>query len=111
MCEVIRNYNIRTGQYSIVHIVCRPIRLCQGPMESILILSRKRSQFLVSKLKLETEQWKLWSDESWHVDNELLQMCCTNDMLVVLNGNKERVEAMKLGSNIPIWKLSGEVYR
>ena len=83
--------------------------MCQGPTDSILVLSRKGSKFLLSKLKLEKEQCKLRSDESEHVENELLQMCCTGDVLMALYGNKEYVQAVKLGDHSLVWKLSGVV--
>ena len=113
-CEVIRKYNTNTGQCTDVHKEVRPIQMCLGPTGSILVqgfipvyrwwvLPTNRMETCVSEFKLNKEKRVLRADK-------ILQIGYTEsfDTLVVIFENKE-IEAMKLGSNVPIWKLSGVV--
>ena len=135
-CRVIRNYNIHTGERCIVHTGWRASRMCHGPAGSILVLSHfpgfvilgvqliRNAYYLyhgenklsnpshtkLSILKFDKEQQQLENDNSLELVKfeKLLHMCYyvdRLDMLLVISEDKE-IEAIKFGSESPIWKLS-----
>ena len=67
-CRMIRNYNIHNGQNRVVYTGCDPIKMCQGPTESILILDKRFCFFMaLQKFTWDKERWKL---------NPYERVCC-----------------------------------
>ena len=108
VCRVIRNYNIYTGECSIVHKGLGPIRICHGPVGCILV--REFLSPTVIKLKWEKEEWQLPVHEAYKMNEKIWNWCYAEkfNILVIMNYDKE-VKAVKLGSDNIIWKLSGVV--
>ena len=112
MCKVIRNYNIHTGECSIVYKGYTLFTICHGPAGSILTYWPRSG---VSIMKWDEEHHKLHTDKRVHLDGEVDRMCYSelNDMLVGVYEHKEiqavmlEGEAASLKLSAPIWKLSG----
>ena len=114
-CEVIRNYNVQTGECKIAHTRSRPIRMCHGPTGSILVQCPdfpvfESSRTGLSEFKWEEEKQELHSDKSVYLEGRLKQTCYAErfDILAVIRENGP-LEAVKLGNNSPVWKLSEDV--
>ena len=113
-CEVIRNYNIWTGEsklvYSNEHLI--PLRMYHGPKDSILVVDALH--LVVFELKWEEKLQELCSDGCRSLKPSsriLLQAFCNVavfNVLIFMNKIKE-IEAVELESKSTIWKLSGVV--
>ena len=118
MCEVIRNYNIWSGECKIVYRDDGLIlRMCHGPNDSILV--DQILHLCIFELKWEKELQELRNKGCVCRSRYLTQLnpptvtksfevfCCVEEfnMLVIINMNEE-IEAMRLRSESPIWKLS-----
>ena len=103
-CEVIRNYNIQTGQMSIVCKGSTPGGICHGPNGSILTYTKSGWKYLVQLfikrpfqnlfiMKWDKEHQELHTDKKVcleHSEGWLNQMCYSElcDMLDMLNIQK-----------------------
>ena len=112
LCGLIRNYNIHTEECSIVYTGWRPGRICHGPTSCILVqdgcfFSQSPAVF---KLKWEKEERQLYIDHVCIKDGMIQKLCYVESLniLVTISCHKE-IKAVKLDSNNPVWKLSGEV--
>ena len=120
-CSVIRNYNIHTGQCSIVYKGTTFNRICHGPTGSILACSRQNmlgpTYLGLSILKWDKEHRELCTDKSVDLQDMLIHMCYSElcDMFVgvflynEIKGVKLKSEADTLKLSAPIWKLSRAV--
>ena len=114
-CQVIRSYDVQTGECKVVHTGSRPIRMCHGPTGSILVQCHKfpifeSSRTGLSEFKWEEEHGELHSDKSVYLECRPCQMCYAErfDILAVVC-EKRKVEAVRLVNNSPVWKLPGVV--
>ena len=114
LCEVIRTYNIHTGECSIACKGYEANIICQGPGGCILTY---RPHIGISIFKWDKEHQELRMYQSVHLEGRLLRMCYSElfDTLVFIY-NSKKVEAVKLGIeadisklSAPIWKLAGVV--
>ena len=117
VCEVIRSYNVHTGECNVVHVGSRPIRMCCGPPDSILVLSFKERDLLsgmdLSRLDWESEQQELVPAQNLEITDRLLGMSyiVQHDILVCVYEN-EGVAAVRLDNEMSVlWRLSEEVDR
>ena len=64
----------------------------------------------LSKLKWEKEKQELYVDKSWYKERVFFKMCYVEvfDLIIFIYENNE-IEALKFGSESPIWKLPGVV--
>ena len=120
-CCVIRNYNIHTGQCSVVYKGFEADRICHGPTGSILAFSCRNifgPKFVrLSILKWDKEHRELRTDKSVDLEDNLFQMCYSelSDMLVgvlkysEIKGVNLNSEAVTMKLSAPNWKLSGAV--
>ena len=120
-CRVIHNYNIHTGQCSIVYKGTTFHRICHGPTGSILAYSHPKifgpTYLRLSIMKWDKEHRELHTDKSVDLKDGLIQMCYSElcDMLVGLFydsgivGVNLKSEADTLKLSAPIWTLSGVV--
>ena len=120
-CCVIRNYNIHSGQCSIVYKGTASNRICHGPTGSILASGRGNifgPEYLgLSILKWDKEHRELRIDKSVGLRDWLIQMCYSElcDMFVGLfefsriKGVNLKSETDTLKLSAPIWKLSRAV--
>ena len=110
-CRMIRNYNIHNGQNRVVYTGCAPIKMCQGPTGSILILD-KSSFFSMAlrKFTWDKEKRQMNPDERVFVQSGLLEMCYSErfDMFVIISGPGEIV-AVRLDCDVSAKKSSSVV--
>ena len=111
VCEVIRNYDIQTGGYSIVYIGDTPFTIGNGPTGSLLTY---RPQSGISLFKWHKEHHELHASKSVHLEGMLNQICYSElfNMLVVVMYEDKVIKAVKLETeaatltlSAPIWKL------
>ena len=116
LCGVIRNYGVCAGESCVVYTRCvvykdlRPIEMCRGPVDCILV-NEPRSQRVI-KLKWEKEQ--LFMDCSRVQEYkyvELIEKLCYVEPfnIIVIMSHKKEVKAVKFGNDNPIWELPGTV--
>ena len=117
ICEVIRNYNIHTGQCSIAYKGCSLYRISHGPTSSILAFWHGLRHFelphpRLSMIKWDTERHELHIDRSVYLRGGLVQMCYSElfNMLVAILPMGE-IEALRLESQAAIWKLSDPIWK
>ena len=108
LCEVIRNYNIYTGECYIVQARLGPIRMCHGPSDCVLVKDFLSPRMTVSQLKWVKEERQLQVAEVYKMNGKIQKWCYAEsfNVLVIMSFDKE-VKAVKLESDSPIWKLSG----
>ena len=108
-CEVIRSYNIWTGECKIVYTQSAFSYMCGGPNNSILVQDNFHcSPSAVFELKWEKELQELRVTRCVFAEGELLQKFChveATNILVIMNENKE-IKAVKFENKSPIWTLS-----
>ena len=118
MCQVVRSYNIQTGQCSIAYKYFEPCTICHGPIGSILASGPDHLE--LSILKWDKEHHELRTDKSLYLGDMLHQICYSElfDMLLVVTYKQNEIKALKLESEAatskfsdPIWKLYGVVGR
>ena len=116
-CAVTHNYNIDTGQCSIVYHRCIPHRLYQGPSGSLLAVVPESPHSRISIIRWDKDHGELRTYETLYLESGLIQLCYSelSDMLVGMYKDYE-IKAVKLEGDAatlklsdPIWKLSGVV--
>ena len=115
-CEVIRNYNIHTGECSIVYRDYIPHTICHGPIGSILACSRPivfgPTYSGLSIMKWDKEHRELRTDKSVNLEDNLFQMCYSElcDVLVGVFKYNE-IKAMKLKSEATTLRLFAAIWK
>ena len=114
LCRTIRSYNVHSGDEKIIFDTCKPVTMCAGPDQTLLVLDDKKQ---LLQLQWNKENTQLELIDSVKTDVKVHHYAVSNRMCYVKQQNIcvftsyhfHSIAAVKCSAGSTLWEVSGEI--